>query len=54
MNNGTLNISDTPLNTGGDSDRDIFLQLALVISFPLVVLACLYACIFRLDRNRDR
>lgn len=59
MNNTSSNITDTQLNSllspsDVSGDRAALLPLALVIAFPLVVVACLYACIFRMDKNRER
>jgi hypothetical protein len=54
MNNETSNITDTQLDSGVYSDKNTLLPIALVLTFPVVVVVCLYACIFRIDRNRER
>ena len=47
MNNETSNITDTQLDSGVYSDKNTLLPVALVLTFPVVVVVCLYACIFR-------
>lgn len=54
MLNQTSNITYSRLKSPVENSQDTLLPLVLVILFPVVVVGCLYVCIFRMDRNREQ